>query len=42
MIAVGGVWLLVTLLPFILGFAVPALLVYVGYKLITKSWHRGD
>jgi len=42
MIAVGGVWLLVTLLPFILSFAVPALLVYVGYKLITKSWWRAD
>lgn len=42
MIAVGGVWLLVTLLPFILGFAVPALLVYVGYKLITKTWRPAD
>lgn len=42
MVAVGGVWLLVTLLPFILGFAVPALLVYVGYKLITKSWYRAE
>jgi len=42
MISVGGVWLLVTLLPFILGFAVPAILVYVGYKLITKSWYRAD
>lgn len=42
MIGVGGLWLLVKLLPFILGFVVPALLVYGGYMLISKSWCRAD
>jgi|GEM_PF-5170585 len=40
MIGIGLVWLLLILLPFIIKFLVPALLVYFGIKLIRKSWFR--
>ena len=41
MIGIGGLWLLVKVLPFILGFAIPALLVYAGYVLLTRPRHSG-
>jgi len=37
MIGIGGLWLLLKVLPFILGFAIPALLVYAGYTLISRA-----
>lgn len=38
LILLGGIWLVVALIPFVVSFLIPLLLVYVGYKLITKSW----
>lgn len=42
MIAVGGLWLLLKMLPFILGFAIPALLIYAGYLLISRERRGSD
>jgi len=42
MMAIGGLWLLLKMLPFILGFAIPALLIYAGYLLVSRERRGGD